>query len=304
MGTSLAPILLQAWGGDVTTAPSELEAALRSVVEGARAAFPGIAVEPESFIAHLARHLEEETGKDPAKAVALVPELHTDELYLCLASAAGDPRAIALLEKSYFAPTAGAVERLRVDTASTDDVLQQIRASMLVSTEAREAEILRFSGRGSLLGWLRVVATRAALRTKRKKHARSVEPDASVLDDVAMHGEDPELEQIRSRYAPQLREALAWSFEQLRADQRVLLRMYVVDGLTLAELGNVHGVDASTISRWLRSVREQIGKSSRRRLTEQLKLRQSECDSLVGVLQSQLHVSIARLLATSEPDDG
>lgn len=303
MGTPLAQILLETWGVEATSAPDDVEVALRSAVEGGRAAFPALSLGDEAFVRHLARHLEPVTEGDITRVADALAELQTDELFLCAASAAGDDKAVAALERDYFQPTAAAVERLRVDTAAADDVLQQIRAAMLIGTDDREAEILRFSGRGSLLGWLRVVATRAALRTKRKKQPRPVEPDASVLDDVAMASGDPELEQIRTRYAPQLQEALGWAFGQLRADQRLLLRMYVVDGSTLAELGAVHGVDASTVSRWLRAVREQIGVSARRRLTDTLKLRQSECDSLVELLRGELHVSIARLLESGEHSD-
>jgi RNA polymerase sigma-70 factor (ECF subfamily) len=262
-----------------------------------------VCLDPGVFLAHLGRHLDHHLDNGAAtagQARAALQQIHGEELYLCAAAAQGDEAAIATLEESYFAPTAAVVDRLRVDGLATDDVLQQLRASMLVGTETREPEILRYSGRGALLGWLRVVATRAALRTKRQKRPHLTEPDASVLDDVAANVEDPELSQIRARYAPDLEEALACAFRELLPEQRVLLRMYVVDGATLAELGNVHGVDASTISRWLRSIRDQIGKRARTRLQQKLSLRRSECDSLVDVLQSQLHVSIARLLESSD----
>ncbi len=301
MSTSFGALFSRAWG--LEGAGTALDEALRGAYEHAVRAFPAVRCAPERFVAHLARHLAEDTGRDLAAVPQALAGLRTDELYLAVAAAAGDHAAVAELERAYFAPTAAAVERLRVDTIATDDVLQELRTAMLVETSAREPELLRYSGRGNLAGWLRVVATRAALRSKRSRHARPVEPDASVLDEVVRQGDDPELAPIRERYGRELEEALAWSFGQLAADQRVLLRMYVVDGLTLAELGAVHGVDASTVSRWLQSIRSALGENAKSRLIERLALRPSECESLVGILRGNLHLSVARLLRNEPQHD-
>jgi RNA polymerase sigma-70 factor (ECF subfamily) len=62
------------------------------------------------------------------------------------------------------------------------------------------------------------------------------------------------------------------------------------------QIGRMEGTHKSTVSRWLARAREALFDEVRKRLKERLKVSASELDSLLGVLQSQLDLSLVRIL--------
>ena len=113
---------------------------------------------------------------------------------------------------------------------------------------------------------------------------------------LAASGSDPELDLVKRRYGPQFKAALDEALRGLPAKERNLLRLYFVQGLTVEEIGRMEGTHKSTISRWLAKARTQVLEAVRKSLGDNLKLSPPELDSLIGALQSQLHVSLHRAL--------
>jgi RNA polymerase sigma-70 factor, ECF subfamily len=74
-----------------------------------------------------------------------------------------------------------------------------------------------------------------------------------------------------------------------------------VSGLSHDQIGNIYGVNQSTVSRWISRVREQVLDATEREICGRLRMRPSEFRSLAGILVSRLDVSISRVLATSDP---
>jgi RNA polymerase sigma-70 factor, ECF subfamily len=75
-----------------------------------------------------------------------------------------------------------------------------------------------------------------------------------------------------------------------------LLRLQLVDGLRTAQIATLFGVDRSTVKRWLAACRDHLLDQTRRLLMERLKISPNEFELLAGLVQSQLNVSIERLL--------
>jgi RNA polymerase sigma-70 factor (ECF subfamily) len=69
-----------------------------------------------------------------------------------------------------------------------------------------------------------------------------------------------------------------------------------VNGLTLPQLAAMENVSRATVARWLASAREALHEETRRELTGRLRVSESELNSLVALVRSQVEVSVAELV--------
>jgi len=106
---------------------ARLETALRAFDGAGRAAWPGIVLSAESFVAHVATHLGGEA--DPTSALAT---LHAGDLFLACACAQGAPEALEAFERAFLARVPRLVARIDASAAFADDVAQEIREAFLV----------------------------------------------------------------------------------------------------------------------------------------------------------------------------
>jgi RNA polymerase sigma-70 factor (ECF subfamily) len=65
----------------------------------------------------------------------------------------------------------------------------------------------------------------------------------------------------------------------------------------------MYDVSARTVQRWLLDLREGLLKKTREGLRARLSLSPSELDSLLGLVDSQLQVSLYRVLNLQRPND-
>ena len=93
----------------------------------------------------------------------------------------------------------------------------------------------------------------------------------------------------------ELREAFVHTLEALGSDERNVLRLHYLDGLTLEEVGATYRVSRATAARWLAQAREKILAETRSRLKQTLGVREDELDSLVGLAASRLSLSFRNL---------
>jgi RNA polymerase sigma-70 factor (ECF subfamily) len=139
-----------------------------------------------------------------------------------------------------------------------------------------------------------VAATRAAVDLLRAAGAR---PQADVEpDDLSPVGDSPELEYLKERYRPQFKAAFQAALESLDGEQRTILRLHIVEGLNIDEVGALFRVHRSTIARWIAAARLHILDEARRQLQRQLGLDAAQFASLAGVVRSQLSLSLSKIL--------
>ena len=112
--------------------------------------------------------------------------------------------------------------------------------------------------------------------------------------------QDPEMDYIRTRYAAEFRAAIGTAMTELEPRERTLLRLGLVDGLTADQIAGVYGVHRVTVARWLAAAREHLAGRCQRRLEERLHLGPTELRSLLGLVRSQLDLSVRRLLSVLE----
>jgi len=247
-------------------------------VDAAFAAGPGLVIDRPAFAAHVA-------SLDGCKLE------HAGELLLAFAAAAGSPRAVARVLELHGEMIAHAIRGVRRDDAFVDEARAELQARLFAGSPGTPPRLLRYAGKGPLGGWLRVAAVRLAIDL-----ARSEKPE-ETLEDVLLAG-DAGGAGIAARDRDVIREALRAAIAAQPSKSRTLLRFYYGEGLGVEELASLHGVHASTVSRWLATMREDIVAETRRQLAARLAT--SSVSSHLDLVHD-LELSIASLLATPRP---
>jgi RNA polymerase sigma-70 factor (ECF subfamily) len=219
--------------------------------------------------------------------------MRADELYLAFACGAGDAEALRAFEDGPLGDVRRALSRLERSGVAIDDALQELRLKLFFGEAPR---ILEYAGRGELRGWLRVTATRAALKMKQRERMGSTLDEDELLVERSAPSGDVELDVMRSQHAAEFQRAFREALSRLPSRDQLLLRQYFLDGLTLEQLGALHRVNRSTVLRWIRRVQESVLAEVREALTAGLKLSTTECDSLLRILHSQADMTFRRLL--------
>ena len=258
------------------------------MIDRARAAWPDLELDEAGFAAHVERCRD---GEDTAA-------LYAGDLWLAYGCAVGDAEAIAAFDREVLSQVGLLLSRVQPTPQLVDDVRQLLREKLLVAPPGARPRIADYAGRGPLVAWLRVAAVRAALDLLRAGGARAaagaeVEPDDLSSDDERS---SPELDYLRQRYRPRFKAAFQDALRELDSEQRNVLRLHVVEGLNIDEIGALFKVHRSTVARWIAGARQAVLAGARHRLRDELGLSAGEFDSLAGVVRSQLDLSIGKIL--------
>jgi len=258
----------------------------------ARAAWPGVEVGQEAFARYVAERAAE-------AGVAGAGDLAATDLYLACACAAGAPMALATFERVLLAQVPVMIASVDPAGSIGDEVRQRLSERLFVGDGVAPPRIAAYTGRGSLLGWLRVAAVRIAIDMLRARDAEREVPLEAALDDAKAVGSggDVALELIKERYREEFEEAVRAAVRGLPLRQRNLLRLHLCGGVTTRKLAAMYQVNQSTAARWVADAREQVRVETRARLSERLRLSAAEIDSLAGVLLSRLDISLTGCLA-------
>jgi RNA polymerase sigma-70 factor (ECF subfamily) len=274
-----------------------LAAALSQLVARGRAEWPAVPVEPRAVVAQAARHMPDAELADAPRARAAVESLHAGDLHLACGCAAGTAAALDAFERAFLDDNSIAPALARIDRSPifADDVRQAVREKLFVEREGAPARVSAYSGRSPLRSWLRVIATRTAIDLRRVASAGVATTAELSAEELAVGG-SPELRYLKERYGKAFEEAVRAAFAALDDEQVNLLRLQIVDGLRTAQIAALFSRDRSTIKRRIAACREQLLERARRHLMSALRLSPAEFESLAGLVQSQLHVSLDRLL--------
>jgi RNA polymerase sigma-70 factor (ECF subfamily) len=266
------------------------EAALSETVAAAREAFPGLGTDDASYVRYLAPRLD---ASRPLREA--LRALHTSDLLLACACSAGDRRAILTFEEHCVRSATAALKKRGIAPEILEEAKQDIREKMLVGDGS--PRILLYDGRGALRDWLRVALVREAVHLS-KREGRS-EPLTYELFTVPAAGDTPELSYFKRRYRKEYKEAFTVALAALDASERLLLRQQLILGMSIDELGAIHGVHRATAARWVSAAREKLLSSARRELVKRLGITEAEVAAVVRMIESQLDMSLGRLLAAS-----
>lgn len=246
--------------------------------------WPDLVLQPEPLAKWLAPHVG---GK--------VESLDAAGLLLAAGVLSQQAPAMACFDQLLRAEVKRAVGPLDKSNALVDEATQLVRERLLFGGGA--PKLAEYSGQGALAAWLRAVAVRLALNSLR---AGAREDAVAVVPDTALADPDPELALLRARHRAEFKEAFGAAISKLSARERTLMRLTSLDGLTLQQVGQMYGKDQSTISRWLAAARATLLEATREQLAAKLSLTSSELESVMRAADSELNLSISRLLQSSE----
>lgn len=272
--------------------PEASLARLRELLAQAGAPWPGVHVPDDIFAAWVAERLP--ASADPEQVLS---KLRTSDLYLACACARGDEHALRAIETGPLGEVAGAVGRMNLDKIRTQDVMQTVRRILFVAPENRPGALPRiaeYRGLGDLRSFIRVTAVRAALRMIRKeRHELPLED--GVMATLSSTGGDIELEFIKRQYRTGFKRAFIQALRTLPAREQNLLRQHHLDGLSIDRLGALYRVHRATAARWLQRAQDALLTRTKQTLMEQMKVGRSECESIIRLVQSQLHLTLRNL---------
>jgi RNA polymerase sigma-70 factor (ECF subfamily) len=268
--------------------PSDFDAVLGDVLGAAQRTFPTFCLPLDVFVAYLRERLP----PDLPPPIAL-RRMHTSDLYLACACAHGDPDAIAVLDERCLGQLDRALRRIGIDRDMIAEIKQEIRYRVLVG-DGEHAEIVDFSGRGDLRGWVRAMATRQALR----RQCRARREQATEDDELWQHlvsAEPRVFDHVKEFYRREFKRVFETALRALPHREKTVLRQHYLDGATLDELAVLYRVHRATAARVLGRAREMVLASTRDRLMSELDVPSQELDSILRMIWSRIEFSLRAL---------
>jgi RNA polymerase sigma-70 factor (ECF subfamily) len=288
------PFLAHLPPGSAPPPRSALAALLEALVAEACAAWPEVAVSAEDFVAYVAQRLS--PGEDLA---GVLPGLQAADLYLACGCTRGDPAALAGFERQCMARLASYLHQPQALPAFTDEVKQAVRVRLLVPEGGGLLpRIASYRGRGPLAVWLRLAAVRLAVNLR--KHEGRGAASSSDVERLQSEAPDPELEFFKTHYREELTRAVEGALAALSVTDANLLRLHFFERLPVDTLAAMNGVSGRTVQRWIAGIRERLVSETRRLLRQRCPMNDAQLDSVVGLVQSQIELSVRRLLGAGD----
>jgi RNA polymerase sigma-70 factor (ECF subfamily) len=248
-------------------------------------AWPALELTTAEFAAHVARVA-------PAATEEVLSSLSGEGLLLCAACLQGNATAIGIFDSVYLAPLARVLQKMEGGRELAQDVLQKLRAQFFAPGDQPSA-FLSYSGKGALAMWLKVIAVRAA--QKQRRGVGHAGDGAEGLSAMPSPDADPELRFMKLQHRQHFKACFQGALAALGAREQSVLRMSLVEGLSIDDIARVYDVHRATAARWLSSAREELVAGVRARLAEQLKVKEAELDELMGEVRSHLSISLGAL---------
>lgn len=225
--------------------------------------------------------------------------LHLEELALARGCALGREAAWQRFLANYRDP----LTRIAVEMTGTVSLGEELADSLyselfgLVEREGkRVSPLFRYSGRGSLIGWLRaVLAQRRVNLYRRTSREAPLDDNIEPAIPSAEPAESDGLERLEH-----LRRSLETVISTLSAEERFLLSSYYLDTHTLSELSCVLRVHEATVSRKLKRATEHIRKELPKSLMA-LGLSRRAAEETLGIDPRDVDINLRKLLQNPGP---
>ena len=235
------------------------------------------------------------TCPDPPQKAAFFRSLHLPELALAHACALGREAAWQRFLTLYRAPLTQCAVAITGSATLGHDLADSLY-SELYGLGQRDGErrcpLASYSGRGSLLGWLRTTLAQRHIDHHRRIHRES------PLDDL-----DPTAPACTTAPVPaelaQLTHAIQRTLEALPPDDRFLLASYFLDRKTLLQIAHLLHVHEATISRKLKRLTADLRKQLLRNL-QSGGLSKRAAEEALGADPRDLEINLRTLLQTSQ----
>jgi len=220
--------------------------------------------------------------------------LELRDFALARACAAGCEAAWARFIAEFRGPLLKAAIAITRSSSQGEELADSLYSELFGLTQRdgrRWSPLETYSGRGSLMGWLRAMLAQRHVNHYRRTHRES------PLEDVepVLAGPVPE----PPVHATELADAVSEALRALDAEARFLLSAYYLDRRTLLELGRVLRVHEATVSRKLKRVTEEVRKKLLKALEKRGMSRRAAQEAL-GTDPGEVDVNLRKLLQTPE----
>jgi RNA polymerase sigma-70 factor, ECF subfamily len=222
--------------------------------------------------------------------------LHLEELAIARGCALGRESAWQRFLAQYRVPLTRAAVEMTGSAALGEDLASALYSELFGMTERegkRWSPLLRYSGRGSLMGWLRAVLAQRSVNQYRKIGRET------ALGEIELAA--PASEQLKPERLDDLRAALKTTLGAASAEERFLLSAYYLDQHTLHEMSRVLRVHIATVSRKLNRATERLRKQLLRTLIAR-GLSRRAADEALGTDPRDVDINLRKLLQKSEDD--
>jgi len=275
----------------------DLETDLGALWNTSASKWPGLEPEPAVFARLLARMVDE-------PAPSMLSELPGPEQYLVAACLCHQDQALRAFEQEYFGAIDVGLARMKLDDDTRQEIVQKVREKLYVARDDGVVPLEEYAGKGSMRSFLRVMATRVALNLLRSRKVRDRLPERQqeMLPDVAV-AQTPELSLLKATHQAAFQKALGDSALELTPEERNLMRLHLVDALTIDELAALHRIHRATAARRIARIRTKLAERTREILNTRLDLSTGEFTSIVRLVQSQLDMSMRQILRSQAQDD-
>ncbi|MEQ9495369.1 MAG: hypothetical protein RIT81_00890 [Deltaproteobacteria bacterium] len=224
-------------------------------------------------------------------------EIYAEDLYLAAACVDGHPEAIAAFEGELLPLVARALRPMRGAPDDVEEVLQALRAKVLVDGGDGTPKLAAYAGRGPLAAWLRITGVRLYLELLRQRGRQPLADDDALADGLVAAGPDPALALIQRTYRADFERAFDEAIAELSAQDKNLLRYRFVDALSMAAICKITQQHRATVHRKLASVCAKLAHRIDQLLSGRLGVPRHELESIRRLIRSQLSLSLARRLA-------
>lgn len=224
--------------------------------------------------------------------------LQVKDLCLALGCGQGNGNAISTFEALYSSDLKRITLRFQKPHLPQEDLIQDLREKLFVGAASKPPKILSYAGQSPLKSWLKVTAVRTFLNYTKSREQRKREEriEHSHLLDIPT-GFDLELEFLKQEYREHFRSSFQEALWNLEVRSQNLLYQHLVAGLSIDQLGAMLHIHRATAARHLAKARQSLLEGTRRSLMQKLNISSREFDSIMGLIQSRMELSVARLLA-------
>jgi RNA polymerase sigma-70 factor, ECF subfamily len=232
---------------------------------------------------------------DPAEKAAFIRSLRLSELVLAQACALGREAAWQRFVGLYRVSLTQAAVAITGSATLGHDLADSLYSELYGLRQVdgqRRSPLSSYSGRGSLLGWLRTTLAQRHVDHHRRTHRET------PLDTLDVPAPATSIAPLPAELTP-LTDAVARTLQGLPAEDCFLLSSYFLDRQTLLQIARVLHVHEATISRRLKRLVADL----RKQLLDNLQsggLSRRAAEEALGTDPRDIEINLRALLQTSQ----
>ena len=221
--------------------------------------------------------------------------LHLRDLALAQACARGYESAWKQFIESYRDPLQRAATAIAKSSSIGEELADSLYAELFGLKNhdgQRRSPLSSFSGRGSLMGWLRTTLAQRYVDRFRRTHREA--PLEHGQFTAANEPSPPPEDATRLR----LESTIQATLRNLEPKDRFLLAAYFLDGRTLLDIARLLRVHEATVSRKLKRITQSV----RKQLLSELQcrgLKKAAAEETLGIDPRDLNINLRKILQTS-----